>query len=50
LVVGVLTGLIRVYGGYPEGICYAILIGNTLTPALNNWFRPPRTMPVGVPS
>ena len=50
LVVGVLTGLIRVFGGYPEGICYAILIGNTLTPALNNWFRPARTMPVGVPS
>lgn len=50
LVIGVLTGLIRVFGGYPEGICYAILIGNTLTPALDNWFRPPRTMPVGVPS
>jgi electron transport complex protein RnfD len=50
LLVGVLTGLIRVYGGYPEGICYAILVANTMTPALNMWFRPRRTMPVGVPS
>jgi len=50
LVIGLLTGLIRLYGGYPEGICYAILIANALVPALNLWFRPKRTMPVGVPS
>jgi len=50
LVIGVLTGLIRVFGGYPEGICYAILIANTLVPALNIWFRPPRVTLVGSPS
>ena len=50
LIIGALTGVIRMYGGYPEGICYAILIANALVPALNLWFRPQRTMPVGVPS
>jgi H+/Na+-translocating ferredoxin:NAD+ oxidoreductase subunit D len=50
LVVGILTGVIRLYGGYPEGICYAILLANTLVPALNVWFRPRRTAPVGAPS
>jgi electron transport complex protein RnfD len=48
--IGALTGLIRVYGGYPEGICYAILIANTLVPALNLWFRPARTAFAGSPS
>jgi len=50
LVIGLLTGLIRVFGGYPEGICYAILIANTLTPALNLWFRPKRVALAGTPS
>jgi electron transport complex protein RnfD len=50
VVIGLLTGLIRVYGGYPEGICYAILIANTLTPALNLWFRPRRMAIAGTPS
>jgi electron transport complex protein RnfD len=43
LVIGALTGIIRRFGGYPEGICYAILLGNTLVPALNRQFRPRRT-------
>jgi electron transport complex protein RnfD len=42
LTIGALTGAIRMFGGYPEGICYAILIANTLVPALNLWFRPRR--------
>jgi electron transport complex protein RnfD len=50
LVIGVLTGLIRLYGGYPEGICYAILLANTLVPALNLWFRPKRIAMAGAPS
>lgn len=50
LLIGALTGVIRLYGGYPEGICYAILIANTLVPALNLWFRPRRPVAVGVPS
>ncbi len=50
LVVGVLTGVIRVYGGYPEGICYAILIANAMSPALDLWFRPKRVTVAGSPS
>ncbi|MDP2599196.1 MAG: RnfABCDGE type electron transport complex subunit D, partial [Deltaproteobacteria bacterium] len=40
--VGILTAVIRLKGGYPEGICYAILIMNAVTPALNRWFKPKR--------
>ena len=43
--VGALTILIRLKGGYPEGVCYAILLMNCLTPALNEWFRPKRFAP-----
>jgi len=50
LVIGLLTGVIRLYGGYPEGICYAILIGNALAPAFNLWFPPRRVQLVGAPS
>jgi electron transport complex protein RnfD len=50
LVIGMLTGVIRLYGGYPEGICYAILIANALVPALNLWFRPKRVAMAGAPS
>lgn len=52
LLVGVLTGVIRLYGGYPEGICYAILLANAMVPAFNLWFRPVRTAPraAGTPS
>jgi len=31
---GAITVLIRMYGGYPEGVCYAILIMNALTPLI----------------
>ena len=52
LTIGALTGVIRQFGGYPEGICYAILLANTLVPALNTWFRPRRTQvaTTGAPS
>ena len=40
--IGALTVLIRLKGGYPEGICYAILLMNPLTPAFDQWFRPKR--------
>jgi len=48
--IGLLTGIIRNWGGYPEGICYAILLMNILTPALNDWFRPKRLTAGGAPS
>jgi electron transport complex protein RnfD len=47
LLIGALTGVIRMYGGYPEGICYAILIANLFVPALNLWFRPRRVALAG---
>ena len=50
LIVGLLTGIIRVYGGYPEGICYAILLANAVAPGLDQWFRPRRVAVTGSPS
>ena len=50
LLIGALTGMIRIFGGYPEGICYAILLANMVSPALNLWFRPKRVALVGMPS
>lgn len=43
--VGALTVLIRLKGGYPEGICYAILLMNAVTPAFEVWFKPKRFAP-----
>jgi electron transport complex protein RnfD len=50
LIAGLLTGIIRVYGGYPEGICYAILLANAIAPGLDIWFRPRRVAVSGSPS
>jgi len=35
-----LTFLMRMYSGMPEGVSYSILIMNILTPHINNWTRP----------
>ena len=32
---GLLTGIIRLYGAYPEGVCYSILLMNTATPLID---------------
>lgn len=46
--IGALTALIRIKGGYPEGICYAILLMNPLSPVLDGWFKPKRfALPLG---
>ena len=37
---GVLTMVIRKWGGYPEGVSFAILIMNAFTPLLNRMTRP----------
>lgn len=39
---GLLTILIRVWGAYPEGVSFAILIMNAFTPLINNAFKPKR--------
>jgi Na+-translocating ferredoxin:NAD+ oxidoreductase subunit D len=50
---GLLTSLIRVYGGFPEGVCYAIILMNCLTPLIDKYVvarrfgarKPGRTAP-----
>lgn len=37
---GLLTILIRVWGAYPEGVSFAILIMNAFTPLINKMFKP----------
>jgi electron transport complex protein RnfD len=40
--IGVITIIIRVWGAYPEGVSFAILIMNATVPLLNNAFKPKR--------
>ena len=40
--VGLLVVLIRLYGGLPEGVMYAILLMNGCTPLINRWTQPRR--------
>ncbi len=37
---GVLTVLIRFYAAYPEGVCYSILLMNTVTPLIDRYTQP----------
>jgi len=39
---GLLTIMIRVWGAYPEGVSFAILIMNAFTPLINKAFKPRR--------
>ncbi len=43
--VGLLTMLIRIVGGYPEGVMYAVLLMNAATPFLDRWTE---TRPLGL--
>ena len=38
--VGALVMLIRLVGGYPEGVMYAVLLMNAVAPLLSRWTRP----------
>ena len=38
--IGTMVGLIRLFGGFPEGMMYSILFMNTFVPLLNRSFRP----------
>ena len=40
--IGVLTVIIRVFGSYPEGVSFAILIMNAFVPILNRYIKPKR--------
>jgi len=38
--IGALVVVIRGFGGMPEGVMYAILLGNASTPLIDHWIRP----------
>jgi len=40
--IGLITISIRMFGAYPEGISFAILIMNAFTPLINNYVKPKR--------
>ncbi len=53
--IGLLVVVIRTWGGMPEGVMYAILLGNAASPLLDRWLQPrpygaPRPVPDGAPS
>jgi len=40
--IGIITVVIRVFGSYPEGVSFAILIMNAFTPLINTYIKPRR--------
>jgi len=42
LCIGLITVVIRVFGAYPEGVSFAILIMNAFVPLINKYIRPKR--------
>ena len=40
VMIGVITMVIRLWGAYPEGVSFAILIMNGFTPLINKYMRP----------
>jgi electron transport complex protein RnfD len=37
---GIITMVIRFWGGYPEGVSFAILLMNAATPLIDRWIKP----------
>lgn len=40
ILIGVVTMIIRLWGAYPEGMSFAILLGNAFTPLINRYCKP----------
>ena len=40
ILAGLITVFIRIKGGYPEGVCYSILLANILAPQIDRLIRP----------
>jgi electron transport complex protein RnfD len=40
VLIGVLVWVIRVWGGMPEGVMYAILLANAVSPHIDHWIQP----------
>ena len=38
--VGAIIMLLRLFSGYPEGVMFAVLLMNALTPLINRWTIP----------
>ncbi|WP_281613014.1 RnfABCDGE type electron transport complex subunit D [Flammeovirga sp. SubArs3] len=38
--IGILVVVIRIWGGLPEGVMYAILLANALSPQIDRWIQP----------
>jgi electron transport complex protein RnfD len=39
-IIGILTTVIRVWGGLPEGVMYSILLANAISPHIDKMFKP----------
>ncbi len=39
IIAGVITTVIRLYGGYPEGVSYSILFANVMTPLIDKYTK-----------
>ena len=37
---GIITSVIRLWGGYPEGVSYSILLMNATVPLIDRYTRP----------
>ncbi len=42
---GLLVWLIRSFGGYPDGVAFAVLLANITVPLINYYTRPARLRP-----
>jgi electron transport complex protein RnfD len=40
VLIGLLTVVIRIWGGMPEGVMYAILLANAFVPHIDQWIQP----------
>ena len=40
LLIGTVVMVIRLWGGMPEGVMYAILFGNAISPLIDRWIQP----------
>lgn len=38
--IGILVWLIRVYGGYPDGVAFAVLLANITVPLIDHYTQP----------
>jgi Na+-translocating ferredoxin:NAD+ oxidoreductase RnfD subunit len=38
--IGLMTWIIRTWGGYPEGMAFAVLLMNALTPVIDRYVKP----------